>query len=141
MHGGHGGGDRRWLTLAVALIAGFMAIEGGVGVLAGSLALLAEAAHMLPDAGAIALALVAARMADRPPSGGFTFGLKRAEILSAQANGVPLLALAAWIGYEAVTRLREPSDVQGAAVLVTALAGIAVNLAAVWAISRANRRS
>src|SRR5258705_380411 len=62
MHGGHGGGDRRWLTLALALIAGFMAIEGAVGVLAGSLALLADAAHMLTDAGAIALALVAALM-------------------------------------------------------------------------------
>jgi cobalt-zinc-cadmium efflux system protein len=141
MHGGHNGGDRRWLSLALVLIAGFMAVEVVIGLLAGSLALLSDAAHMLTDAVAIVLALVAARMADRPPSGGFTYGLKRAEILSAQANGLTLLLLAAWIAYEAVQRLREPTAVGGAAVLFTALAGIVVNLAALWAIGRANRRS
>jgi cobalt-zinc-cadmium efflux system protein len=141
MHGGHNGGDRRWLGLALVLIAGFMAVEVVVGLLAGSLALLSDAAHMLTDAVAIVLALVAARMADRPPSGGFTYGLKRAEILSAQANGLTLLLLAAWIAYEGVQRLREPTAVAGSAVLVTALAGIVVNFAALWAIGRANRRS
>ncbi len=145
MHGGHhhaaAGRDRRWLTIALALIAGFMAVEVVIGLLAGSLALLSDAAHMLTDAAAIALALFAARMADRPPSGGYTFGLKRAEILSAQANGLTLLLLAAWIVYEAFARLRSPSEVAGLPVLATALAGIAVNIAAAWAVGRADRRS
>jgi cobalt-zinc-cadmium efflux system protein len=145
MHGGHAhagpGGNRRWLTLALSLILAFMAGEVVVGVLAHSLALLSDAAHMVTDAAAIALALFAARMADRPPSGGYTFGLRRAEILSAQANGLTLLLLAIWVVYEAVRRLREPAEVHGAAVLITALVGIAVNLAAAWAIRRADRRS
>lgn len=96
---------------------------------------------MLTDAASIVLALVAIRLAARPAKGGFTYGLKRAEILSAQANGITLLLLTAWFGYEAVTRLIEPPEVQGALVLVTALAGIVVNVAASWCISRANRSS
>jgi cobalt-zinc-cadmium efflux system protein len=140
-HHGHAGGDRRWLTIGLVLITAYMAVEVVVGLLVGSLALLSDAAHMLTDAVAIALALFAARMADRPPSGGYTFGLKRAEILSAQANGLTLLLLAAWIGYEAFERFRSPADVEGFPVLVTALAGIAVNVAAAWAVGRADRRS
>jgi cobalt-zinc-cadmium efflux system protein len=142
MHGGHAHhGDRRWLTLALGLILGFMAVEVVVGLLAGSLALLSDAAHMLTDAAAIGLAILAARMAERPPSGGFTFGLKRAEILSAQANGLTLLLLAGWIGYEAVTRFLEPTRVHGWSIVITALVGILVNLAASWAINHANRQS
>jgi cation diffusion facilitator family transporter len=85
--------DRRRLAIALALILGFMGVEVVVGIAASSLALLADAAHMLTDAGAIAFALVAMRLAARPAAGGFTFGLKRAEILSAQLNGATLLAL------------------------------------------------
>jgi cobalt-zinc-cadmium efflux system protein len=118
-----------------------MSVEVVVGFLADSLALLSDAAHMLTDAVAIALALIANRMAARPPRGGFTYGLKRAEILSAQANGLTLLLLAAWIGVEAVRRLVDPPSVDGGPVLVTALAGIAVNLAAVWALRKADRSS
>ncbi|GAA4253249.1 cation diffusion facilitator family transporter [Dactylosporangium darangshiense] len=118
-----------------------MAGEVVVGVLARSLALLSDAAHMLTDAGAIVLALVAMRLAGRPPKGGYTFGLKRAEILSAQANGLTMLILGAVLAVEAVRRLVSPPDVVGAPVLVTALVGIAVNLGAAWALSRANRRS
>jgi cobalt-zinc-cadmium efflux system protein len=143
---GHGHGvaadaDRRWLSLALGLIAAFMAAEVVVGLLARSLALLSDAAHMLTDAGAIVLALVAMRLAARPPKGGYTFGLKRAEILSAQANGLTMLILAAWLGFEAVRRLIHPPAVTGGLVLVTALAGIVVNLVAAWAMSRANRAS
>src|SRR5262249_54363920 len=92
-HAGHSHGvsadaDRRWLALALALITVFMAVEVVVGVLAGSLALISDAAHMLTDAASIVLALVAMRLAARPARGGFTYGLKRAEILSAQANGL-----------------------------------------------------
>ncbi|MEV8511729.1 cation diffusion facilitator family transporter [Dactylosporangium sp. NPDC051484] len=145
-HAGHDHGvaadaDRRWLSLALALITVFMAGEVVVGLVARSLALLSDAAHMLTDAVAIVLALVAMRLAARPPKGGFTFGLKRAEILSAQANGLTLLLLAAWLGIEAVRRLIHPPAVAGGLVLVTSLAGIAVNLVAAWAMSRANRSS
>ena len=118
-----------------------MAVEVVAGILASSLALLSDAAHMLTDAGAIALALVAARLATRPAAGGYTFGLKRAEILSAQLNGATLLALAAVITYEGIRRLVDPPDVEGATVLVVAIAGIAVNLAATSVLAGANRRS
>jgi cobalt-zinc-cadmium efflux system protein len=98
-HGGHAGhghevnpdADKRWLTTALALIVGFMAAEVVVGLIAQSLALLSDAAHMLTDAASIILALVAIRLAARPAKGGYTYGLKRAEILSAQANGLSLL--------------------------------------------------
>ncbi|HLL66624.1 MAG TPA: cation diffusion facilitator family transporter [Micromonosporaceae bacterium] len=136
-----GAADRRWLTLALVLIVGLMSAEVVVGLLAGSLALLADAGHLLTDAVAIVLALTAIRVAARPPSGGFTYGWHRTEILSAHANGFTLLALAAWLAVEAVQRLTDPPPVAGAAVLVTALAGIAVNLVAVWAIGHANRAS
>jgi cobalt-zinc-cadmium efflux system protein len=133
--------DGRRLGLALALILGFMAVEVVVGFLASSLALLSDAAHMLTDAGAIALALAAARLAGRPAKGGFTFGLKRAEILSAQINGVTLVALATAIVAEGIRRLISPPDVEGAAVLAVALAGIVVNLLATLVLSGANRRS
>src|SRR5687768_3010318 len=118
-----------------------MAVEVVVGILADSLALLYDAAHMLTDAGAIALALVAARLAARPAAGRFTFGLARAEILSAQVNGATLVALAVVILVEGVRRLVDPPGVDGATVLAVAIAGIAVNLAATWVLSGAERRS
>jgi cobalt-zinc-cadmium efflux system protein len=134
-------GDSRRLGAALGLILGFMAVEVVAGILADSLALLSDAAHMLTDAGAIALALVAARLAARPAAGGFTFGLKRAEILSAQVNGATLVALAVVIFAEGVRRLIDPPTVDGVPVLVVALAGIAVNLAATWVLAGAERRS
>lgn len=148
-HGGHAGhshgvaadADRRWLGIALGLITGFMAIEVVIGILAHSLALISDAAHMLTDAVSIVLALIAMRLAARPARGGFTYGLKRAEILSAQANGLTLLLLAVWLAYEAVRRLLDPPPVEGGLVLVTALAGIVVNIAAAWCISKANRTS
>jgi cobalt-zinc-cadmium efflux system protein len=134
-------GDSRRLAVALGLILGFMAVEVVAGILADSLALLSDAAHMLTDAGAIGLALVAARLAARPAGGGFTFGLKRAEILSAQVNGATLVALAVVIFAEGVRRLFDPPSVDGLPVLIVALAGIAVNLAATWVLSGAERRS
>jgi len=133
--------DRRWLTLALALIAGFMVVEVVGGLLASSLALLSDAAHMLTDAAAIGLALVAARLAARPASGRFTFGFGRAEILSAQINGATLLVLAGVIAVEAIRRLFEPPDVDGAFVVVVGVVGAAVNVGAAWALGRAERRS
>jgi cobalt-zinc-cadmium efflux system protein len=133
--------DRRWLGIALGLILGFMVVEVVAGVVADSLALLSDAAHMLTDAGSIALALFAARLAARPPGGRFTFGLGRAEILSAQVNGAALLVLAGVIAIEAVQRLSSPPEVEGAIVLVVGLLGAGVNLGAAWALSRAERRS
>jgi cobalt-zinc-cadmium efflux system protein len=133
--------DSRRLTAALVLILVFMAVEVVVGLLASSLALLSDAAHMLTDAGAIALALLAARLASRPAGGGFTFGLRRAEILSAQVNGATLVALAAVVVYEGIRRLIDPPDVEGVPVLAVAVAGIAVNLAATAILAGADRRS
>ena len=145
-HSGHAHGvaadaDRRWLTIALTLIVAFMAAEVAIGFVAHSLALISDAAHMLTDAASIILALVAMRLAARPARGEYTYGLKRAEILSAQANGITLLVLSVWLAYEAVRRLIAPPQVTGVLVLVTALLGVVVNLAATWAISRANRTS
>jgi cobalt-zinc-cadmium efflux system protein len=133
--------DVRWLALALGLIAAFMVVEVVAGLLASSLALLSDAFHMLTDAGAIALALVAARLAARPATGRFTFGLGRAEILSAQINGAALLVLAGVIATAALRRLSSPPEVDGAFVVVVALFGAAVNIGAAMAIGRAERRS
>ena len=131
----------RYLGAALVLILALMAAEVAVGLLASSLALISDAGHMLTDAAAIALALVAARLAARPARGNLTYGLKRVEILSAQANGITLWLLAAWFVYEAVERLIYPPDVAGGLVLATALVGILVNLAATWLVARADRTS
>ncbi|WUO43952.1 cation diffusion facilitator family transporter [Streptomyces sp. NBC_00285] len=145
-HAGHSHGvsadaDRRWLGIALTLITAFMAVEVVVGIVAQSLALISDAAHMLTDAASIVLALIAMRLAARPARGGYTYGLKRAEILSAQANGLTLLLLGTWLAYEAVRRLISPPEVEGGLMLGTALVGIAVNVAATWCISKANRSS
>jgi cobalt-zinc-cadmium efflux system protein len=138
----HGGGDdARRLGLALGLIVAFMAAEIAVGILAHSLALLSDAAHMLTDAGALAMSLVVLRLAAQPAGGNRTFGLRRSEILSAQANGAALLVLAGLIVYGAVRRLVSPLDAGGGAIVVVALAGIGVNLLATWQLSGANRRS
>ncbi len=145
-HAGHAHGvsadaDRRLLAVALTLIVSFMAAEVTVGLFARSLALVADAGHMLTDAAAIALALVAMRLAARPARGSYTYGLKRVEILSAQANGVTLLLLAVFFTVEGVRRLVDPPQVRGGLVLVVALAGIVVNVLAAWVLSKANRQS
>jgi len=118
-----------------------MAGEVVAGVLAHSLALLSDAAHMLTDAGALAMSLVVLRLAARPAGGNRTFGLRRSEILSAQANGAALLVLAGLIVYGAVRRLVSPPPANGTAILVVALVGIGVNLLATWQLAGANRQS
>ena len=145
-HSGHSHGvsadaDRTKIAIALALIVGFMAVEVVVGIVANSLALLSDAAHMLTDAGALALALVAIQLAKRPAAGSMTYGWKRAEILSAQFNGATLLVLGLLIVIEGIRRLIDPPAVEGGIVLVVALVGIAVNLVATWTLSRANRSS
>ena len=134
-------GDARWLTVALLVNVGFFVVEVVAGLLAGSLALLSDAGHMLTDAGAIGLALVAVRLAQRPARGAYTFGLGRAEILSAQVNGVSLLVLAGLIAVPAVQRIADPPQIEGGLVLATGIAGAAVNGFAAWALSRASRAS
>jgi cobalt-zinc-cadmium efflux system protein len=129
------------LAGALALIVGLLVAEIVVGIAATSLALLADAGHMLTDAAALALALVAATIARRPPGGSWTFGFRRVEILAALANGITLALVGVWIVFEAVQRLVSPPDVRGGLVLVLALAGIAVNIAAAALLAAPSRRS
>ena len=137
MHGPASGADARWLSGALALILAFMAGEVIAGLAAHSLALISDSAHMLTDAASIALVLVTARLAARPPTGGYTWGLKRTEIMSAQANGITLVLLAAWLGYTAIRHLVAPPAVNGGTVLAVALVGVAVNVVATLLIVRA----
>ncbi len=148
-HGGRSGhshapspdADRGPLLIAFGLIAAFMLVEVAAGLIAGSLALLSDAAHMLTDAGAILLALIAGRLAARPAAGAFTFGLRRAEILSAQVNGAVLLALGVVIAVDAIGRLADPPQVQGGLVAAVGALGALVNVGAAWSLARAERRS
>ena len=140
-HGVGRDADRRYLTASLGLVVVFMAAEVVIGVIANSLALISDAGHMLTDAAAIGLALVAMRLTARPAAGAFTYGLKRAEILSAQANGITLLLLVAFFVFESIRRLLDPPQVAGGLVLGTALAGVLVNLAAAWLLRKANRSS
>src|SRR5271168_2131955 len=133
-HGVDADADRSRLTIALSLIVAFMLVEVAGGVVAHSLALLSDAGHMLTDAGAIGFSLFALRLAARPAKGAMTFGFRRVEILSAQANGMTLLILAAFITYEAIRRLVNPPAVRGGLMLVVALIGILVNLAATWSL-------
>jgi cobalt-zinc-cadmium efflux system protein len=140
-HGVTAGADRRYLTVAFGLIVGFMAFEVVAGIFAHSLALLSDAGHMLTDAAALALSIVVIRLVDRPAGGDLTYGLRRAEVLSGQANGAVLLVLGVLVTYEAVSRLVHPPDVAGGLVTIVAGLGIAVNLGAAWVLAKANRQS
>jgi cobalt-zinc-cadmium efflux system protein len=134
-HGVSAGADSRYLAIGLALIVGFMLVEVVVALFSGSLALLSDAGHMLTDVGAIGASLWAIRLAARPAAGSWTFGWKRAEILSAAINGITLVVV------EAIRRLLEPPPVHGGPVIVVALLGVAVNLTAVWVLAKANRSS
>jgi cobalt-zinc-cadmium efflux system protein len=142
-HHHHGGGaDALALKRALVLITAFMVVEVVAALLASSLALLSDAAHMLTDAAALAVSVLAARLAQRPAAGAMTYGLGRAEILSAQANGMTMLVLALLIVYGAIVHLVSPPATKGSVVLVVALAGIAVNLIVVRVMApKGERRS
>src|SRR5262245_23827458 len=133
--------DRRYLTVALVLIVGFMVFEVVVGILAHSLALLSDAGHMLTDAGALVLSLIVIRLVQRPSGGSLTYGMRRAEVLSGQANGAVLLVLGALVTYEAIVRLIRPPEVEGVLVTIVAALGVAVNLVAAWVLAKANRQS
>jgi len=129
------------LRIALGLLLGLMAVEVAAGIAASSLALLSDAAHMLTDAAALALALVAIRLSRRPARGAMTYGLRRTEILSAQFNGATLLVLGLLIVVEGVRRLFVPPEVEGAVVLIVALLGVVVNLVATVVLHGADRTS
>ena len=133
--------NRRTLALVLALTAAIMVLELVGGLLTGSLALLADAAHMLSDNVAISLALFAVWLAGRPSTPERSFGYQRAEILAALVNGVVLVALAVWIFLEAYGRFREPPDVLGGWMLAVAAAGLAGNLAAASLLGHAAHSS
>jgi len=133
--------DRRSLQIALTLLVAVMAIEITFGIVASSLALLADAGHMLTDALALVLAILAVGIAARPASGRFTYGLGRVEVLSAQANGVSLLLIGGWITYSAVRRLIDPPEVRGGIVLVVALIGALANVAAAAVLARGQSES
>ncbi|HUL74134.1 MAG TPA: cation diffusion facilitator family transporter [Vicinamibacterales bacterium] len=140
-HGVSADADRRYLTIALALIAGFMAFEVVVGILAHSLALLSDAGHMLTDAGALVLSLVVIQLVERPTGSHLTYGMRRAEVLSGQANGAVLLVLGVLVVYEAISRLIHPPEVAGLQVTIVAAVGVVVNVAAAWVLAKANRQS
>ena len=133
--------DVRFLATALALIVGFMVVEVVVAVVSGSLALLADAGHMLTDAGALAGSIWAIRLAARPARGQWTFGFQRAEILSAAINGATLLGVALVVFYESVRRLLDPPPVPGGPLVVIAGLGVVVNIGATWILAKANRTS
>ncbi|MDO8349903.1 MAG: cation diffusion facilitator family transporter [Gallionella sp.] len=127
------------LLWAMLLTLGFAAVEAGVGLWAGSLALVADAGHMVNDAAALLLAAVAAWLAQRPPSPRHSYGLGRAEFIAALINSVGLLALVVWLVVTAVERLQTPQAVMGEAVSVTAAIGLAINLLVAWLLARGEK--
>jgi cobalt-zinc-cadmium efflux system protein len=141
----HGRSNRtlqgRALWISLTLNAGFMLAEIIGGLVFNSLALLADAAHMFSDVVGVAVALLALNMLKKPASARHTFGLQRAEVLGAQANGLILLVVAGWIFYQAVRRIGDPPAVEGAGLLVVALLGVVVNVVGAVLLARARGRS
>ncbi len=133
--------DDRLLFVATGLLAGFLAAEVSVALAFHSLALLADAGHIVTDVIALGAAVVAARLARRPAVGHWTFGLARAEVLSAAVNGVTLVVVAVIVGVEAIRRLVTPGDPSGAAMITVGLIGLGVNAVAAIVLSRTERRS
>ena len=140
-HGVSADADSRYLTIAFALIVLLMIFEIVAGLVAHSLALLSDAAHMLTDAGALALSLLVIRYVQRPGGEFLTYGRRRAEVLSGQANGAVLLVLAALVIYESISRLLSPPEVAGLVVTIVAAVGVVINIIAAWVLAKANRQS
>jgi cobalt-zinc-cadmium efflux system protein len=132
----HGASTTRALWIALALTGGFAAVEAVGGWLAGSLALISDAGHMVTDAASFVVALIAVALARRPASERASYGYARAEVLAAFVNALAMLALIVWIAIEAVRRLLAPSPVSGAAVMIVAAGGMAVNVVVAYMLSR-----
>jgi len=133
----HGGATVRALWIALALTAGFAAVEAIGGWIAGSLALISDAGHMVTDAASFVVALIAAAVARRPPSQRASYGYARAEVIAAFVNALAMLVLVVWIAVEAVQRLLAPTPVAGPLVMTLAAAGLAINVFVAWVLARA----
>ena len=147
-HGGHHdhaqdhrSASRRALGTVLALTVGVTAVEVVGGFLTGSLALLADAGHMLSDTFSIGLALVALTLAGRPSTPRRSFGFQRAEILAAFVNGLTLVLVSGWIAWEAVQRFRDPPEILGGWMLAVAAVGLAVNVVSAGILMRSARES
>ena len=140
-HGVNPDANMRYVLVALGLIGVFMVGEVVAALVAGSLVLFADAGHMLTDVGALGISAWTIRLAARPARGSWTYGLKRAEILSAAGNGLALATIGMLIAVESVMRLISPQHVTGGVVLVVALVGAVVNLCATWVLAKANRTS
>lgn len=136
-------GHRRLLTISLCLTATIMVVQVVGAILTGSLALLADAAHMFTDASALVIALIAAAVASRPADDRRTFGYQRAEVFGALVNAVILIVLAGWVAVEVVGRLVDPGEVEvaGGLMLVVAAVGLVANGVSMWLLSRAQRTS
>ncbi|KQQ65742.1 cation diffusion facilitator family transporter [Microbacterium sp. Leaf320] len=134
---------RRLLAISLSLTATIMVVQVVGAVLTGSLALLADAAHMFTDASALVIALIAAAVAARPADDRRTFGYQRAEVFGALINAIILILLAGWVGIEAVGRLIDPgeTEVAGGLMLIVAIVGLVANAISMWLLSRAQRTS
>ncbi|HRD49522.1 MAG: cation transporter [Candidatus Competibacter sp.] len=138
-HHGHPEETGRILWLATGLTLAYAGVEAGVGWWAGSLALMADAGHMINDAAALTLAAMAAWLARRPASSRHSYGFGRAEFLAALVNSLGLLILVAWLAVSAIQRLRDPQPVIGEAVSLAAAVGLAINIGVAWLLSRGER--
>ena len=138
-----GAGNRRLLAISLSLTAIVMVVQVVGAALSGSLALLADAAHMFTDAAALVIALIASTVAARPANDRRTFGYQRAEVLGALVNGIILIVVSAWVAYEGISRLLDPGDIEvaGGLMLVVAMIGLVANAVAMWLLSSAQRRS
>ena len=130
---------RASLMPATLLTLGYAAVEAGVGLWAGSLALVADAGHMVSDAGALALAAAATWVATRPASRLHSYGFGRAEFIAALVNSLGLLVLVLWLAVSAVQRLQDPQPVAGEAVSITAALGLLINVLVAWLLSRGEK--
>ena len=133
--------NRRALATALAITAAYTAVEVIGGLITGSLALLADAGHMLSDNFSLGLALIAFWLSAKPPTPERSFGYKRAEILAALVNGMTLVAISLWIFYEAYQRFQDPPEILGGWMMTVAVIGLSVNVAAAWVLMRSKAES
>jgi cobalt-zinc-cadmium efflux system protein len=133
--------NRRALATALAITAAYTAVEVIGGLITGSLALLADAGHMLSDNFSLGLALIAFWLSAKPPTPERSFGYKRAEILAALVNGMTLVAISIWIFYEAYQRFQDPPEILGGWMMTVAVIGLSVNVAAAWVLMRSKAES
>ncbi len=147
-HGAHDGHDHkqvvtkdneRRIRFVFIITAGYALVQAVGGWLSGSLALIADSGHMISDAAALLLALVAYRIARRPADGTRTYGFHRVRVLAALANGATLLLLVAWIVWEAIQRIAQPGEVLAGPMLIVAFVGLVVNLAGAWILWSGNK--